>query len=385
MSNFILKKILNGKDATDANVRKKCGTLASVIGIIVNFILFVGKFTVGTLFGSISVTADAVNNLSDAASAVISFVSFRISSKPADRDHPYGHERFEYVASMAVSFIILIIGYSLFSDSLDKIINPTELEFSYLTLGVLAVSIFFKLFLYFFYKSVAKAVSSTVLLASSADSISDVVSTSSVLAALVISRLTGVNLDGYIGICVAVFIFISGLKILNETKNHIIGTAPDPHLVEKIIAEAKSHPEVLGVHDMMIHDYGTTRCFATFHAEVDGREDIFKSHDVIDLIERDVLEKLGVYCAIHLDPIETDNDLVNQLREDISETVAGIDPLLSVHDFRFVPGITHTNLIFDIFVPFEVKISDDELKRLVDAKVKNISPAYQTVITFDKG
>lgn len=385
MLDYIVRRIIGERNPTDLSVRKTCGTIASIAGIVINLLLFAGKFITGTLAGSISITADAVNNLSDAASSVISFVSFRISAKPADRDHPFGHERFEYVASLIVSFIILIIGFELFTDSLDKIIHPAETEFSLLAVCVLVVSICFKLILYFFYRSVGRAVDSSVMMASSADSLSDVVSTGAVLIALFVSHLTGINLDGYIGAAVAIFIFISGLKILNENKNHIIGTAPDPKLVEKIKSEARSHPEILGIHDVMIHNYGTSRCFATFHAEVDGRDDIFKSHDVIDLIERDVFEKYGVQCVIHLDPIETDNELVNELREDIYESVKGIDERLSVHDFRFVPGVTHTNLIFDVFVPFEVTTGDEELRRLINAKVKSISTGYHTVITFDKG
>ncbi len=385
MLDYIVRRIIGERNPTDLSVRKTCGTIASIAGIVINLLLFAGKFITGTLAGSISITADAVNNLSDAASSVISFVSFRISAKPADRDHPFGHERFEYVASLIVSFIILIIGFELFTDSLDKIIHPAETEFSLLAVCVLVVSICFKLILYFFYRSVGRAVDSSVMMASSADSLSDVVSTGAVLIALFVSHLTGINLDGYIGAAVAIFIFISGLKILNENKNHIIGTAPDPKLVEKIKSEARSHPEILGIHDVMIHNYGTSRCFATFHAEVDGRDDIFKSHDVIDLIERDVFEKYGVQCVIHLDPIETDNELVNELREDIYESVKGIDERLSVHDFRFVPGVTHTNLIFDVFVPFEVTTGDEELRRLINAKVKSISTGYHTVITFDRG
>ena len=377
MLDYIVRRIIGERNPTDLSVRKTCGTIASIAGIVINLLLFAGKFITGTLAGSISITADAVNNLSDAASSVISFVSFRISAKPADRDHPFGHERFEYVASLIVSFIILIIGFELFTDSLDKIIHPAETEFSLLAVCVLVVSICFKLILYFFYRSVGRAVDSSVMMASSADSLSDVVSTGAVLIALFVSHLTGINLDGYIGAAVAIFIFISGLKILNENKNHIIGTAPDPKLVEKIKSEARSHPEILGIHDVMIHNYGTSRCFATFHAEVDGRDDIFKSHDVIDLIERDVFEKYGVQCVIHLDPIETDNELVNELREDIYESVKGIDERLSVHDFRFVPGVTHTNLIFDVFVPFEVTTGDEELRRLINAN--------HTVITFDRG
>ena len=385
MLDYIVRRIIGERNPTDLSVRKTCGTIASIVGIVINLLLFAGKFITGTLAGSISITADALNNLSDAASSVISFVSFRISAKPADRDHPFGHERFEYVASLIVSFIILIIGFELFTDSLDKIIHPAETEFSLLAVCVLVVSICFKLILYFFYRSVGRAVDSSVMMASSADSLSDVVSTGAVLIALFVSQLTGINLDGYIGAAVAIFIFISGLKILNENKNHIIGTAPDPKLVEKIKSEARSHPEILGIHDVMIHNYGTSRCFATFHAEVDGRDDIFKSHDVIDLIERDVFEKYGVQCVIHLDPIETDNELVNELREDIYESVKGIDERLSVHDFRFVPGVTHTNLIFDVFVPFEVTTGDEELRRLINAKVKSISTGYHTVITFDRG
>lgn len=385
MLDYIVRRIIGERNPTDLSVRKTCGTIASIAGIAINLLLFAGKFITGTLAGSISITADAVNNLSDAASSVISFVSFRISAKPADRDHPFGHERFEYVASLIVSFIILIIGFELFTDSLDKIIHPAETEFSLLAVCVLVVSICFKLILYFFYRSVGRAVDSSVMMASSADSLSDVVSTGAVLIALFVSHLTGINLDGYIGAAVAIFIFISGLKILNENKNHIIGTAPDPKLVEKIKSEARSHPEILGIHDVMIHNYGTSRCFATFHAEVDGRDDIFKSHDVIDLIERDVFEKYGVQCVIHLDPIETDNELVNELREDIYESVKGIDERLSVHDFRFVPGVTHTNLIFDVFVPFEVTTGDEELRRLINAKVKSISTGYHTIITFDRG
>ena len=385
MLDYIVRRIIGERNPTDLSVRKTCGTIASIAGIAINLLLFAGKFITGTLAGSISITADAVNNLSDAASSVISFVSFRISAKPADRDHPFGHERFEYVASLIVSFIILIIGFELFTDSLDKIIHPAETEFSLLAVCVLVVSICFKLILYFFYRSVGRTVDSSVMMASSADSLSDVVSTGAVLIALFVSHLTGINLDGYIGAAVAIFIFISGLKILNENKNHIIGTAPDPKLVEKIKSEARSHPEILGIHDVMIHNFGTSRCFATFHAEVDGRDDIFKSHDVIDLIERDVFEKYGVQCVIHLDPIETDNELVNELREDIYESVKGIDERLSVHDFRFVPGVTHTNLIFDVFVPFEVTTGDEELRRLINAKVKSISTGYHTVITFDRG
>lgn len=385
MLDYIVRRIIGERNPTDVSVRKTCGTIASIVGISINLLLFAGKFIAGTLAGSISITADALNNLSDAASSVISLVSFRISAKPADRDHPFGHERFEYVASLIVSFIILIIGFELFTDSIDKIIHPAETEFSLLAVCVLVVSICFKLILYFFYRSVGRAVDSSVMMASSADSLSDVVSTGAVLVALFVSHITGINLDGYIGAAVAIFIFISGLKILNENKNHIIGTAPDPELVEKIKSEARSHPEILGIHDMMIHNYGTSRCFATFHAEVDGRDDIFKSHDVIDLIERDVFEKYGVQCVIHLDPIETDNELVNELREDIYESVKGIDERLSVHDFRLVPGVTHTNLIFDVFVPFEVTTGDEELRSLINAKVKSISTGYHTVITFDRG
>ncbi|MEG1743282.1 MAG: cation diffusion facilitator family transporter, partial [Clostridia bacterium] len=360
MSDFILNLFVKNKDISNSAVREKYGAVASVTGIFVNIMLFLGKFIVGTLASSVSITADAINNLSDAGSSIISFVSFKISGKPADRDHPFGHARFEYVASMIVSFIIMLIGFELLRDSIAKIINPQETIFSYLAVAVLCVSILMKLWLFVFYKKVSKKIDSTVMVASSADSLSDVLATSAVLVSLFVMKFTGFNTDGYIGIAVAIFILISGFKIMNETKNHILGTAPDHELILNLVTEAKSHSETLGVHDLVVHNYGPSRCFASMHVEVDGNGNIFKLHDVIDNIERDIQKKYGVQCSIHLDPIQTDDEAVNIVKIQIEAIISAIDNRLSVHDFRMVPGDTHTNLIFDLFIPFEIKMPEKE-------------------------
>ncbi|MEG2003114.1 MAG: cation diffusion facilitator family transporter [Clostridia bacterium] len=385
MSDFILNLFVKNKDISNSAVREKYGAVASVTGIFVNIMLFLGKFIVGTLASSVSITADAINNLSDAGSSIISFVSFKISGKPADRDHPFGHARFEYVASMIVSFIIMLIGFELLRDSIAKIINPQETIFSYLAVAVLCVSILMKLWLFVFYKKVSKKIDSTVMVASSADSLSDVLATSAVLVSLFVMKFTGFNTDGYIGIAVAIFILISGFKIMNETKNHILGTAPDHELILNLVTEAKSHSETLGVHDLVVHNYGPSRCFASMHVEVDGNGNIFKLHDVIDNIERDIQKKYGVQCSIHLDPIQTDDEAVNIVKIQIEAIISAIDNRLSVHDFRMVPGDTHTNLIFDLFIPFEIKMPEKELKELIDKQLDKISHKYYTVITFDRG
>lgn len=386
MDKFIDKYLITQQDKKSVHrYRNKYGSVTSIIGILINLILFVGKFIAGTLISSVSVTADAINNLSDAGSSIIALVSFKISSKPADRDHPFGHARFEYVASMIVSFIIMTIGFRLISTSVEKIIHPEEGNFSVVTVIILAVSILLKLWLFLFYKKIGKRLDSTVIIASSADSLSDVVSTSAVLASVIIIKLTGFNTDGYMGVAVAVFIMFSGLKILLETKNHILGMAPDESMMDKIVSEAKSHPETLGVHDIVIHNYGPGRCFASLHVEVDGRSDIFQTHDVIDNIEKDVFNKLGVHCVIHLDPIETDNQAVNRLKEKITFIITGINRDITIHDFRYVPGHTHTNLIFDIAVPYEVKEDDAALVADIEAAVHDILPNYNAIITVDRG
>lgn len=385
MTNLLAKLFIkNSTDVGNKNVRRAYGTMVSTVGIMLNILLAAGKFTVGTLFGSISITADAVNNLSDAGSQVISLISFKISAKPADRDHPFGHARIEYVASMIVSFIILLVGAELLKSSVTKIFNPEPTEFSILAVVVLCASILCKLWLSLFNRKIAKKINSSVMKATSADSLSDAVATTAVLASVLISRFFGVETDAYMGVIVAVFIIIAGIKILNETKNSILGGAPDPEVVDGIAEVIGEFPDILGIHDMVVHSYGPGNTIASLHAEVDGSKNVFYTHDVIDSAEKRIYSELGVHATIHMDPIVTDDAEVNKTRELVLNAVKEVDERLNIHDFRFVRGHTHSNLIFDVSAPFELKMSDDELKRMIATKVSRIDPNYFTVLTIDR-
>ena len=376
--------VKNRENIKDPAVRRAYGTLASAVGIILNIVLAVFKLIAGTLSGSISVTADAVNNLSDAGSQIISLISFKISAKPADRDHPFGHARMEYVASMIVSFIILTIGIELFKSSLDKVIHPERTELATLPVIILVVSIAIKLWIAVFNRKISKKINSTIMKATAVDSLSDAVATTAVLASMIISHFTGFITDGYMGIIVSVFIFVAGIRILAETKNSILGGAPDPEVVEEICRITSEYEEILGIHDMIVHNYGAGNTIASLHAEVDGSEDVFLTHDVIDTVEKRLFTELGVRATIHMDPIVTDDERVNALRALVLDAVQQIDGTLNIHDFRFVEGRTHSNLIFDVSAPFEVKMSDEELKRSVSDAISRIDPNYFAVITIDR-
>lgn len=382
----LLAKIFvkNYKDTGDPSVRAAYGTLTSVSGILINILLFAAKFIVGTLTASVAIRADAVNNLSDAGSSVISLISFKISNKPADREHPFGHARIEYIASMLVSFFILYISISLYGESIDKIMHPTPTVFNLVSVIVLCVSIAAKLWMYFFNRVIGKRINSLVMQATATDSISDVLGTAAVLAAVIVAQLTSFNTDGYMGLIVATLILIGGLKILNESKNCLLGEAPDPDMVKHILEDVKKHPEVLGVHDLMVHSYGPGEYFASMHVEVDGSVDIFKSHDAVDNIERELSEMYNIHCSIHLDPIVTGDPLVNDLHQKICAIVASVDSSLTVHDFRMVKGPTHSNLIFDVVMPFECKRDADATKKEIAAKVKEIDGSYFAVVTIDR-
>lgn len=376
--------VKNRENIKDPAVRRAYGTLASAVGIILNIVLAVFKLIAGTLSGSISVTADAVNNLSDAGSQIISLISFKISAKPADRDHPFGHARMEYVASMIVSFIILTIGIELFKSSLDKVIHPERTELATLPVIILVVSIAIKLWIAVFNRKISKKINSTIMKATAVDSLSDAVATTAVLASMIISHFTGFITDGYMGIIVSLFIFVAGIRILAETKNSILGGAPDPEVVEEICRICNEYEEILGIHDMIVHNYGAGNTIASLHAEVDGSEDVFLTHDVIDTVEKRLFTELGVRATIHMDPIVTDDERVNALRALVLDAVQQIDGTLNIHDFRFVEGRTHSNLIFDVSAPFEVKMSDEELKRSVSDAISRIDPNYFAVITIDR-
>ena len=357
-------------------VRRSYGTLASVVGIIVNVILAAGKIAVGVLFGAISLAGDGINNLSDAGSQIISFISFKMAAKPADRDHPFGHARIEYVASMIVSFFVMLVGWNLFTESLNKILDPemtTDGSNIWLMVGVLAVSILSKVWLVIFNRKIAKKIDSSVMKA-----------TAAVLIAMLIFHFTGVDIDGYMGIAVAVVIFIAGIKILNDTKNSILGEAPSEEVVDGIKAIVAEFPDALGIHDMIVHSYGPGKFVANLHIEVDGSKDIFESHDMIDLIEKRLNMELGILSNIHMDPIVVDDAENDAMKAFVLECVKAVDERLDIHDFRFVRGKTHTNLLFDISVPFEVKMSNNDVVAAVQDKVAEARADHFIVVNVDR-
>ena len=385
MTDFILKLFVKDyENKSNPKVRARCGSAVAIIGIIVNLFLAAFKLFAGILSGSISITADAVNNISDAGSQVVSLITFKISAKPADRDHPFGYARIEYVASMIVSFLILFVSISLFSESVQKILNPTETDYSILVMIILGVSVLGKLWLFFFGRSAGKKLNSDVIKASATDSLSDAGATLAVLVSAIIAKLSGFDIDGYMGIAVAVIIFIAGIKVLNETKNSILGSAPEPEVVEGIHNIVKEYPQILGIHDMVVHNYGPGNTICSFHAEVDGKVDVYATHDCIDNVERRLYNDLGIRATIHMDPIVTDDEKVTALRISVAAAVKRIDERLTIHDFRYVEGITHSNLIFDVTVPFEIKESNDRIKELISNQIAEIDPNYFAVITVDR-
>lgn len=368
-------------------VRERYGVFSSIVGIITNLILAAIKLVAGLLSFSIAIVADALNNLSDAGSSLISFVSFKIAAKPADKEHPFGHARIEYVSSMIVSFLILLVGFELMKNSVSGLINKSgaNLEITTLTYVILAVSIVLKLWLGIFYKKVAKKISSSVVAAAAADSFSDCASTSAVLVSSIIVGLSGLwYVDSIVGLAVSVMIMIAGIKILNETKNSLLGEAPIQEVVDGIKHTVEKYPEVVGIHDMLVHNYGPKTYIVSFHAEVDGSQDIYMLHDAIDNIEREINEDMRILCTIHMDPIVTNDETVNELRAFTAATAKEICPEATIHDFRTVVGNTHTNLIFDLVLPFDVQGDPDkiveDLQRLIFKKRENC----YCVITVDR-
>ena len=385
MTQLLCKLFIKNHDQTTSPVvRRAYGTLASAVGIILNLLLALGKLTVGLLTGALSIQADAVNNLSDAGSQIISLITFKLAAKPADRDHPFGHARIEYVASMIVSFLVLHIGWDLLSDSIDKILHPTETRFRWVSVIILSVSVLVKLWLCLFNRKIAKKIDSSVMRATAADSLSDAVATFAVLVSTLVFKFTGFDPDAYMGVLVAVLIMIAGIKILNETKNSILGEKPSEETVTQIEEVVSRYPGALGIHDLVVHNYGPGRIMASLHVEVDGNEDIFKSHDMADLIERTLREECGIEATVHMDPIITNDPLVDELRNLALTLVKDIHPSLMIHDFRIVPGQSHTNLIFDIAVPFEMTDSDETICQKFNELLKRKKENCFAVITIDR-
>ncbi|NLA87038.1 MAG: cation transporter [Clostridiales bacterium] len=383
MTNLLIRAFIKKPENTsDPAVRRCYGNFAGVVGIATNLVLFIIKIIVGTLSGSIAITADAVNNLSDSGSSLVTLVGFKISGKPADSDHPFGHGRMEYIAGLMVSFIIVIIGYQLTVSSVEKILHPQETVFSAYVVIVLAVSIAIKIWQGLFYRSIGRRIDSLTLRAASADSRNDVISTASVLTAAVISMLTDFNLDGYMGAAVGLFIVISGVKLTFETISPLLGAAPKKELVERIREKVLSYETIIGIHDLSVHDYGQSECYASLHCEVPAEQDVMVSHDIIDNIERDFLDE-GIRMVIHLDPVVTGDERTNALKARIESLVKDISPHIGIHDFRVVWSITHTNLIFDVMVPYQFKWSDGELVSMITERISALDATYNAVITVD--
>lgn len=376
--------IKDWENTSNSKVRERYGVLAGAVGIASNGFLFLIKFLTGLLLGSISIMADAVNNLSDAGSSVITLIGFKISGKPADNEHPYGHARMEYICGLIVSFIIVFLGLQLIGSSFNKILHPAEVEVNAVMLFVLVVSIGVKLWQGLFNRTLGKKIDSAALQATAADSLNDVYATSAVLISALLMKFTGLRLDGWMGLAVAIFITVSGFKLVMETVNPLLGMAPDQGMVQAIQNKIMSYDGVIGIHDLVIHNYGPERCFASVHAEVPAKQDILISHDIIDNIERDFCENMNIHLVIHLDPVVNDNEEINQLREMVLEIVKGISREISMHDFRVVFGTTHTNLVFDVAVPPEFQFSDQDLCKEITKQVKQHDQTLFTVITVDR-
>lgn len=364
-------------------VRAGYGKFAGAVGIALNVLLSLAKLLAAALTGSVAVAADAANNLSDASSSVVSLVGFRMSGKPADAEHPYGHARSEYLSGLIVSVLIIVVGVELFRESLGKLFSPTHVQFSWVTVAVLAGSILVKLWMAAFNRATGRLIGSETLIATAQDSRNDVIATLAVLVSGLVAHFADIHLDGAMGLAVAAFIVYSGIGLVKHTLDPLLGQAPDPQLVRLIEQRILAYPGVLNTHDLLIHDYGPGRRFGSVHVEMAAENDALDSHDVIDRIERDFLVEDNLHLVVHLDPIVTADEVVGDLRQWLSARVRGIHPELTIHDLRIVPGPTHTNVIFDCVVPHDIGIGPGELKTMIGDLVAREHPDYRCVITLD--
>ena len=385
MTDLILRIFVRDhKNTEDPAVRDKCGRVAGAVGIVTNFLLFLMKIIVGTVFHSVSVTADAVNNLTDSGSSVVTLIGFKMASKPADEKHPFGHARIEYLSGVIVSFIVIFLGLQLGMSSIEKILTPEENALTPVALVVLVISILAKLWQCLFYRKVGRMIKSESVEATSKDSRNDVIATSVVLLGAVITMLTGVNLDGYMGAAVALFILFSGVQLTISTADPLLGQAPEGELVQTITEKMLSYPGIIGMHVLAVHNYGVGRCFASAHCEVDAKNDILVSHDLIDNIERDFSRDLGIHMVIHLDPVIVGDARTDALHRKVQSLVTALYPTVTIHDFRVIWGVTHSNIVFDAAVPFAVKDSDAVITQKLGAEIQKLDPDYRTVVTIDR-
>lgn len=364
-------------------VRHSYGMLCGIVGILLNILLFSGKFIAGIFSNSIAITADALNNLSDAGSSFITLAGFKLASQKPDPDHPYGHGRMEYLSGLFVSLLILLMAVELLKTSIDKILHPQSTQINPLVIAILAASILVKLYMSYYNQTIGKRIDSTALLATAADSRGDSLSTLLVLASSLISLFTGFQIDGYCGLIVGIFILYSGFNAAKDTINPLLGQAPDKAYVEKIERIVTSHNMILGIHDMMVHDYGPGRVVVSLHAEVPSNGDLLEMHDLIDHIENDLADQCCCEAVIHMDPIAVNDPEVDALKKQLTEIIQSIDDTLKFHDFRIVKGPTHTNLIFDVLVPYNFTLKDNDLIDRIDQKVKECNPSYFIVAKID--
>ena len=385
MTNLLLRLFVKDADNTEnPKVRAAIGTLSGLTGIVCNLLLFAFKLLVGTLTGSVSITADAMNNLSDASGSIVTFIGFRVADKPADEHHPYGHARAEYLSGLGVAALILVIGFELVKTSAAKIFNPTPVTFTVTAAAVLLASIAVKFWMSLFNRGLAKRIDSTALMATAADSRNDCITTGAVLIAAIVEKLTHVPVDGWIGLGVALFILYSGLNLARDTISPLLGENADPELREKIVDYIVAQPKVLGYHDLMVHDYGPGQRFASLHVEMDCREDPLECHELIDDMERECLRSHNVHLVIHYDPVMTDDAEWSEMRGLTEKWVRQVDPRLTIHDFRMVRGAKQTKLVFDLTVPYDMTLSSGEVQQVMEKNLREQGKDYVTVIHLDR-
>lgn len=384
MTNLLIRLFVkDSRNTAEQQVRTAYGNLAGFAGIACNVLLFVFKLLAGLLSGSISITADAFNNLADMGSSVVTLLGFKIAAKPADKEHPFGHGRMEYMSGFLVAVAIILVGFELLQSAVGKIFEPATITINTVVIIILAASILVKLWMYFFFKKIARSINSSAIATTAKDSLNDVISTAAVLASTLLFSFTGVNVDGYIGTAVALFILYGGYNAAKEMLDPLLGEAPDPELVAAVRDGVLGYDGFIGIHDMVVHSYGPGRVFVSLHVEVDANSDIVETHEMIDLCEHEVGERLGIELVVHMDPIATDDEHVNELKAMVHDIVVGINSGLNIHDFRVVDGVNRTNLIFDVAVPYGMPMTDSELRTAIQEAVWAVDKRYYCVIDID--
>lgn len=383
MTDLLIKLFIKDKNVKDTKVRSKFGMLASITGIVINIFLSIIKLIIGIIANSISIISDAVNNISDVGSSVVTMIGFKISQKKIDKDHPWGHGRMEYIAAFIVDIIILMVGIELLRTSVDKIIHPELPDVSIATIIILVLAILTKLWLFFFYRKIAKTIDSNAVKGNAYDSISDSISTFVVLISAVIAKICGVSIDGYASLLVSLFIIYTGFTAIKETVDLLLGMKPDPEFIKNIEREAKKYDMISGIHDIMVHDYGPGRKIVSFHAEVPADEDICKVHDIIDQMEQDMFKKFNCITTIHMDPIVVNNEEINDMRNFTEKIVTELNPNFSIHDFRMTDGGKRINLIFDLVVPRDKEYNTDEIRSKIQKQIHEKNEKYYAVIKVE--